>query len=406
MNKLIAGLFGVALMSGSAFADTGAPAPSAKDLTKAVEKVNYVETDVTGVKLNGYVDVGYIYNFTGQGNIANRVGSDATHGGDFNVNTVKLTVSKDLTNKNEWQAGFRTDLMFGEDAGALKNNYTGSASEFFLQQGYVVFRAPFGNGIDIKAGKFASWLGYEVTERPANLNITYGDMYTFLPATMTGVSLEYPICNSLDVGLAIGNGQNDSNLGWDNNSDGYGIMAKVNYKVPGGNANWQNSVYYSWDSAYESVNPLAYSGGDKNIVMYDTVFNWAPKFANGKLLIGVNGDLGYAEGVDIYGGDNGSSTLWGAALYSKYQFTDIFSLAGRFSYVHTDDNGVLFTKGNYYYENGDNYSFTLTAGFNVVENLVIRAEYRCDLGDDTVVYNSGATNDFAHTVALQAVYTF
>ena len=63
MKKMIAGLFGAALLSGVAFADVGAPTPSAKDLSKMVEKVNYVETDVAGVRLNGYVDVGYIYNF-------------------------------------------------------------------------------------------------------------------------------------------------------------------------------------------------------------------------------------------------------------------------------------------------------------------------------------------------------
>lgn len=398
MKKMIAGLFGMALMSGAAFADAGAPTPCAKDLSKAVEKVNYVETDVAGVRMNGYVDVSYLYNFTGGADVNRRVGSDGAHSGDFNLNVVKLTIEKPLTDKNEWQAGFRTDLMFGKDAGAFNNNFSfgDTTSEFFLEQGYVVFRAPYGNGIDIKAGKFASWLGYEVTERPANLNITYGQMYALLPATMTGVSLEYPINNNLDLGLAVGNGADDNNYGLlGESNDGYGIMAKVNYKVDGGNANWQNSVYYSWDSSYE----IARVRGNNNVVLYDTVFNWSPKFTNGKLLLGVNADLGYAQGTDFGAADSSSSTLWGAAGYAKYQFTDLFSLAGRVAYVHLNDP----EKFRYYDSTAhDGTSFTLTAGFNVVENLVIRAEYRVDIGNDT----TDAGRDHAHTAAVQAVYTF
>lgn len=400
MKKMIAGLFGMALMSGAAFADAGAPAPCAKDLSKAVEKVNYVETDVAGVRLNGYVDVGYIYNFTGHAKVNNRVGSDSINAGDFSVNMVKLTIEKALTDKNEWQAGFRTDLMFGKDAGTFTGNGHASTSEFFLEQGYVVFRAPYGNGIDVKAGKFASWLGYEVTERPANLNITYSQMYAVLPATMTGVSLEYPINNNLEVGVAIGNGARDTNFGWDDNRDGYGIMAKVNYKVGGGNANWQNSVYYSWDSAYEIASVP--NNGSENVVIYDTVFNWAPKFANGKLLLGVNADLGYAEGTTL-NDSSSSSTLWSAAGYAKYQFTDLFSLAGRVAYVHVGNPDVFYTDtlaGHFLAQ--DNTSFTLTAGFNVVENLVIRAEYRVDIGNNT----TSTEGDIAHTAAVQAVYTF
>jgi hypothetical protein len=419
MNKLIAGLFGVALLSGSAFADTGAPAPSAKDLSKAVEKVNYVETDVTGVKLSGYVDVGYVYNFTSSP-VTNRVGTDGAAAGDFSVNAVKLTLEKALNNKNEWQAGFRTDLMVGEDAGTFNGSDNfGSASEFFLEQGYVIFRAPFGNGIDIKAGKFASWLGYEVTERPANLNITYSQMYAFLPATMTGVSFEYPVNNNIDLGLAVGNGAGDSNFGTANNSsspytgggsnDGYAIMAKINLKNNGGNLNWQNSVYYTWDSSYELSNDPAFYNYNNNAFIYDSVLNWAPKFANGKLLLGVNGDLAYVQGDTAYAGDK-SSTLFGLAGYAKYQFTDLFSLAGRVAYVHVDDADTSYANrpgfgtgswgGSFFAE--DNWSATLTAGFNVAENLVIRAEYRVDIGNETT-FNGG---DIAHTAAVQAVYTF
>ena len=46
-----------------------------------------------------------------------------------------------------------------------------------LEQAYVNIRAPVGNGWDFKVGKFVTILGYEVIERPANMNITYGQLW-------------------------------------------------------------------------------------------------------------------------------------------------------------------------------------------------------------------------------------
>ncbi len=429
MNKWITALFVAALATGSAFADVGAPAATAKDLTKQVDKVNYVETDVPGVKLNGYVDVGYIYNFVGGGgggtSIVNRFPQDGQPAGDFNVNAVKLTLEKPLSDKNELQAGFRVDAMLGEDASALGGmGSDGSSSSLLVEQAYVTVRAPWGNGVDFKFGKFVTWLGYEVIERPSNLNITYGNLFqNAIPLYHTGISAETKFNDIVDGGFAVVNGYNsDSNNGNSfgaQSNDGYGIMAKVNIKNKGGNANIQNSVYYTWDSAYEMS--LAGSPWKENgsAVIWDVWGNWAPKFANDKLLLGFNTDLGNMDvrspGFSSAGHGTSSSTWWGAALYAKYKFTDFFSLAGRADYLHTDDSGQKFgdsfpnTGGinNGIFNNEDLWSGTLTAAFDVVENLVVKAEYRVDLGDDTLQgSSSNSTNDVAHTVAVEAVYTF
>ena len=96
-------------------------------------------------------------------------------------------------------------------------------------------------------------------------------------------------------------------------------------------------------------------------------------------------------------------TWWGAALYGKYQFTDIFSLATRLDYLHLDGvdaGGAKFVTGG---ADGDLWSWTLTAGFDIIENLILRAEYRADFGD---LSGAGASNGPAHTFAAQAVYTF
>jgi len=454
MNKMIIGLFAAALVASPAFADVGAPAPTAKDLEKVVEKVNYVETAKEGIKLSGYVDAGYIYNFTGGGSLINgRTVTDANSKGDFNLNAVKLTLEKPLTKANEFQAGFRADVKIGEDANNLNTGLTGSASAFnafganvgainpnsgssdtiSLDQAYVIVRAPIGNGLDISVGKFASLLGYEVDDRPANLNITYGYDYVFQTTHNTGIKFFYPVNDIVELQFAVTNGSGlDSStttagsggiagvnlfngLTDTSSSDSIGLYGTVNVKAPGGNANWFNGIYASFGAAD------GFTAENESVVLWNSWGNWAPKFANDKLLLGFSstvGDVDDDSTVAAFGGAQNGYTFWSPSLYAKYQFTDIFSLAARGSYfTSTDDKGA--TLGAFSpaggVGNNDLYSFTLTAGFDLLENLLIRAEYRADFGDDVastagtvpaLVGGSASSTDAAHTLAFQAVYTF
>ncbi|NJK91809.1 MAG: outer membrane beta-barrel protein [Blastochloris sp.] len=150
--------------------------------------------------------------------------------------------------------------------------------------------------------------------------------------------------------------------------------------------------------------------------------NWAPKFANDKLLLGFSNTLGDAD-QDVRNGAstrNDGYTFWSGSLYAKYQFTDIFSLAGRASYLHASDEantlafpgagGGVTPAASKRGDSSDLFSYTLTAGFNLLENLLVRAEYRVDLGNDITGGTTGAGgldgDNIAHTVAFQAVYTF
>ncbi|MDD5262647.1 MAG: outer membrane beta-barrel protein [Methylacidiphilales bacterium] len=452
MTKQTLCLCATLLISSVALADTGTTTVPGKDLGKTIDKVNYVETDVPGVRLNGYVDVGYTYNFIGAGSqVTNRFSQDSHSAGDFNVNAVKLTLEKPLSDKNELQAGFRVDAMLGEDAAADANdNYStallqglngdgtqGHASSFFVEQAYVTIRVPYGNGIDFKVGKQVSWLGYEAVERPSNLNITYGNLFqNMTPLSGTGVSAEYKFCDIVDAGLKVTNGWDaDTNGGQSFDigtpvNDGYAIEAKLNIKNKAGNANIQQSVFYTWDSSYlitRDQGVAQYNNG--NAVVYDVWGNWAPKCTRDKLLLGFNTDLGFAE-IDSWphANDTTTTTWWGAALYAKYQFNSIYSLAARADYIHTDDSGQKFGAGyptngggsaqnfgGYLagYNNEDIWSLTLTNGFNIVDNLLLRAEYRVDIGDDVTrttklngFGNPLGTGNIANTVSVEAVYTF
>jgi hypothetical protein len=255
-------------------------------------------------------------------------------------------------------------------------------------------------------GKFASLLGYEVDDRPANLNITYGYDYAFVTTHQTGVKFYYPVNDIVELQLAVSNGSSvdtsiDPAPGVNGFSDGYGVTGTINIKNSGGNANLFNGVYYS-DSTLDG-----FTIENEGVLLWNTWGNWAPKFANDKLLLGFSSTLGDVSDAipDVIGTNSDSYTFWTASLYAKYQFTDIFSLAGRASYFHSIDNTANIITP--FELNGDAWSWTCTAGFDLLENLMLRAEYRVDIFDNL---GDGAGGELigesAQTIALQAVYTF
>jgi hypothetical protein len=446
MIKNITAILGVlAAVTSLSLADS-APEASAQDTKKMVQN-NFVETAQKGIKLSGYVDAGYAYNFTGSANnngvgqsqVNGRFGSDTAQRGDFNLYAVKIALEKALTSENKAQAGFRTDVMIGEDASYFINRTAGATSNtnnnsnsLFLEQAYVSIRAPVGNGWDFKVGKFASILGYEVMERPANMNTTFGLLFNVMPLYYTGVLSSYKFDDYLDGKLGVVNGSNtDNNTTTNpNGSDGCAVLAALNVTAPGGNANWSNNFQYSTGndnntsvSTQNTSLNTSTATTTQNMSLYTVIYNswgnWAPKFADDKLLFAFNALLGNTSGSSS-GGANIDSTWYGAGAYAKYQFNDWFSLCSRGEYLGSN-NSIAFgnqganvttanTNGNHV--TGDNlWEYTITAGFNVIDNLLIRAEYRLDWGSNIYSTNSGNADGSvsggpAHYAGAEVVYSF
>jgi hypothetical protein len=400
---------------------------------------NFVETAQKGIKLSGYVDAGYSYNFTGAANgtsdVSGRFGSDTAAKGDFNLYAVKLALEKALTSENKAQAGFRTDVMIGEDANYLinrgNNTTTGTTSNsnqnsnaLFLEQAYVSIRAPVGNGWDFKVGKFVSILGYEVIERPANMNVTYGLLWQQMPLYYTGVLSSYKFDDYIDAKLGVVNGsQTDNNTSTSGGGDGCAVLAALNVTAPGGNANWSNNFQYSSNNdnntsstttdSSTSTGVENGSSGTGYTFIYNSWGNWAPKFANDKLLFAFNALLGTSS-TNNNDPTQAGTTWFGAGAYAKYQFNDWFSLCSRGEYL--GGNNPAKVSSSYDNQNLSLWEYTLTAGFNVIDNLLIRAEYRLDWGTNSVnnlntasygKENTAASSSGpAHYAGAEVVYSF
>ena len=435
MNKQLKfALLALVAVTSLALADSDSDV-SAKDTKKMVQN-NFLETQQKGIKLSGYVDSGYSYNFNSSSKsaVTGRFGGDEASRGDFNLYAVKLALEKAMTAENKAQAGFRTDVMIGEDAYYLANrnplynwdnNDSQNSNYLFLEQAYVAIRAPVGNGWDFKVGKFASILGYEVMERPANMNTTYGLLFDAMPLYYTGVLSSYKFDDYIDAKLGVVNGSNsDNNTTTSGGGDGCSVLAALNVTAPGGNANWSNNFQYSTNEDNNTANQTRLStlgvdtqnnsdSGSGHALIYNSWGNWMPKFADDRLLFAFNALLATATtGVNAYQNQGGygwgyTTTWYGAGAYAKYQINDWFYLASRGEYL-SGSNGALFSNIDNRAGAPSRWEYTLTSGFNVIDNLLIRAEYRLDWGNQTT-YSSGTPSVYsapAHYAGAEIVYSF
>jgi hypothetical protein len=440
-------------------ATTDTDAKDSKDLKKVIEDqgINYVETAQKGITLSGYVDVSYTEQFGGRGTgfgPAQAVGRSFDNTNDnFNVQAVKIALEKALPDKNEWAAGFRIDTIYGSDAQALNaasggnvfgsvtsggasGSSTASASDFYLEQALVKFRIPVGNGLDIYAGKFVTFLGYEVIESPANLNFSRGLLFTnAIPLTHTGVYADYKFNDTFEAKLGVVDGWNSSispgntnsfTHGTDNQNDypfgGKAITGQLNITAPGKNANICQSFIYS---------PSGGELGDPDngpFAVYDIWGNWNPTFVkDSALTLGFNVDFGYngasgtpqdanntfgsgTDGTKFFGPGIGDSNTWyGVALYASYKFNKVITLSARGEYLHSDAG--LNSQFGPSDTNIDDFSETLTASFAIWDNLLTRVEYRYDHVVDAGLFAPGQTVGSAqyqdqNEISLEAVYSF
>jgi len=381
-------------------ASSGHPPLTSRDLENIIEDTNRVETAHPGITLSGYVDVGYIYNLTDDNTrVPNTQGYSADSGieGDFSVNQIKLALEKPLTGDiSTFEAGFRIDLMFGEDAagfgvGPLDPIRTTS---FYFQQAYINMNLPVGNGIELIAGQFNPFLGFEADERVDNLNITQGLNASVDPGPAAGVLASYAINDCLSLTQAIINGSGaSSNAGLDADSDGYALTGAIALANPTGNAETQ------WAYHYAPMGDAGIGAGqteNEPLLGLNWVGTWAPLMFDDKLLLGFNASLW--QGLDYTPDD--SSTIITTSWYTRYQWTDLISTASRFEYTHNDDSQFTGFQPD---GSDDVWGWTGTLGFHFIDDLLIRCEYRIDWGNDVT---TGINDDSIQTVAAQVVYSF
>ncbi|QDQ41581.1 putative OmpL-like beta-barrel porin-2 [Methylacidiphilum kamchatkense Kam1] len=398
---------------------------SVAELQKALEEGGIaVETKPPVLSLTGYLDTSYTYNFISAHSGANRamtaqiptrMESDSIAGGGWNLNQVYLVAEKPMSELNEWQAGFRTDLMIGQDAASMgmPDNITGlgtannsglvfNTGSFLLAQAFAQFRVPVGNGLDIKMGKFMSPFAFELMERPANLNFSYGLIFSnLIPEILVGIEAIYPLSSAFELTLGITDGGFNTSrggypfFGFVNNEPFSSLfIASLKYETPKKNALVTSSLLFGPDGA----NPPGfgfYPDFPGTGVFRESPFNrsapfflgdiygaWIPQITKDRLLLAMEYTGGFYNGGVSLPNDPfiqpASSDWFGASFWMKYQLTAFLSIAFRQDWIQGSNNEILYQ----HIGRTDIWSSTLTFRFDLWENLMIRAEGRMDWGKD------------------------
>ncbi len=300
----------------------------------------------------------------------------------FALDQVWFEVERPIDEEN--RAGFRLDTVYGKtgallNGGGPNNRYSNrDDSSIYIEQGYVQYLAPIGDGVTFKAGKFSTPIGYEVAGTIYNQNITRGNVWNLLePIDHIGVTAGYTFGDSgfdAMVGGVNGFKPNDP----DNNS-GKSVI---------GHVGWANETLSVGLNGIYGPENTGSTSNDR------TVINGVVKFnPTDRLALFVNGD--YAQQAN-----DGIAKAWGVSTGGRFGITDRTGISLRGEYVADNGNYLGFcslpnsdfvyhgesscsTSYYGYYEDAIQtdvkiFGVTATVDHLLTDQLMIRGEVRWD----------------------------
>ncbi len=297
----------------------------------------------------------------------------------FNIDLVQLGVSG-----SRGRVSYGAKVDYGDWADAVADNLD---DEIALQEMYLAIDAGFGV---ISAGRMPTPIGYEVVEPWANANISRSRGWFYQPISHDGLAIAGEV-GKFNLMAAVVNGMRVSDDDINNPDDEYGVIAS--FGVPVGGANLRVSAIYSDEK--DEVRFLELNG-----VVSGTFERWRYGL-EGTWLDGNGHGTVAPVPPDISVGD---VTGYGGATFGNWS-GDL-----RLSYTHQKGTNPAYAD---HHQEGI-VSFTATGGYEIVEGVVLRAEYRIDSSNGDIFddHNSllGAggpvgQTDLIHVVQVQLLWT-
>jgi putative OmpL-like beta-barrel porin-2 len=345
------------------------------------------------VNLSGFVTASYTYATRHSGSqIVGRL-YDRFHD-QVELNAAKVVLEKPVAT-DQWSAGARVDLLFGQNAAVIKSAGLTLGEHADLTQAFATVNLPAGAGkyVQFKAGKLATLMGLEVIEDVANPNLSEGNLFVYVENfTNTGLRLDVKPGAALDFQLALING-------WDvveDNNTKKSVMGRLGWTP----------------TPTTTLGLLGYVGNEKPAVAGTTPSG--ERYGGEVLLtqkagrhatVVVQGD--YGEEQDALGPGR-KATWWGASLWGTYDVSPALTVALRGDYV--DDQNGFRTSGVLGYPANARNKFgsgTLTLNIKRWPSALIRPELRYDRSNLAAFEDSdGGLHKEQFTFALGASYLF
>src|SRR5262249_40159123 len=362
----------LAALPDSAFAQKSIADVLGRPATPEGQPKTYLEE----LMLFSYIENSYVWNLgkAGRGDVNELRFYDHDAGHTFNA--AELSLKKDPSER--YRLGYGAVLTYGLDS--QKNHSLGnfrdlddqgplfrSTEKVDLPEAYASYLVPVGNGLTVKAGKWATLIGYEVYESPKNLNFSRSFLYTLgTPYTHTGLLATYPFAKWFSLTLGFTNG-------WDNSDNNNGNLR------PTGSFAFTPTDTLSATVAFlvgpeQSRSQMSGDGGHNRWIVDTTVlYTGLPKTT-----LAVNFDFAGEQNdpaLVALGTRRNTDSRWsGVAGYVAYQWTRELRTALRAEYF-ADSQGVRSSETVSAGHNVELVELTATIEYRIWRGLVGRVQY-------------------------------
>jgi hypothetical protein len=272
------------------------------------------------------------------------------------------------------------DLGFGKRAQEFSYNESGVVAA--IKQLYVSYQA--NEWLKLTAGSWATHVGYELVDAPANRNYSMSYMFSWGPFFHTGVKAEATLGKS---GFMLG------------------VANPTDYKSAPLDSKKYLLAQYSYAFSDDVKAYFNYVGGKRftdsaKTNQFDLVMTAK---LNDKFSLGLNGTVQTQKfQVDNkYEGD--AKSWWGSAVYLNFDPSAVFGLTLRSEYFSDKDQLVAMSLAP---EGAAIFANTLSANFKV-GGLTLIPEFRYETSSKDVFYNKESSPKGSNaSVLVAAVYKF
>ncbi len=316
----------------------------------SINAINAQEEEVKDKKLQiqGSIDAYYQTNLSAPDNVDQSFGTSFANELGFALGMANVIVSYDGE-----KTGVVADLAFGPRGDDAVGGYN-------INQLYAYWNVS--ESTTFTAGRFNTYLGYEVISPIGNFNYSTSYLFSSGPFSHVGLKADIALSEDFSLMLAFMNVTDVNN----NLTGAYSGGAQLGYK-----GQYLNLYYDDGEALGFEID---YTGG----------FDITDSF-----FLGIN--AAYA--------DNDGDGFYGAALYPQLSTSDSFAIGLRGEYFATMEDGVS--------DDSSVFAATLTGSYTV-ENLTIKPELRLDTWGDAKPYmdSDGMPKDNLSSFLIAAIYSF
>ncbi len=365
------------------------PSPTAAGQQNAAAQARQEGADVLDFLRRTDIEVGvdtyYGFNFNDPIGRVNLLRAYDVSSNAFSLNQANIILKQDPDPSAGRRFGARLDLQFGQATETLQGNPLNEPRPDVYRnifQAYGTYVFPWGNGLTLDVGKFASSLGYENNYSKDQMNYSRSYWFDFLPFYHMGARATYKFNDQVAVNYWVVNGTQQTEPFNGFKDQFFGLVL-----TPTKNINW--TVNYYLGQEHPDVVFFPNGGAPPNsptfqglpfqpianapnglLHIFDSYVSWQ---ATPKLTFVGEGD--YV--VERLLKESAPSHVSGGAGYVQYRFAPKDALVARGEYL--SDRGGLFSGKTEALK-----EVTFTYGHKLISGFLVQTEFRRDFSNQPV----------------------